>query len=65
MGKQTTKILKTKARKICSLYPDRFSKKFEENKKVIEELGLFGYSKSDKNMVAGFITKLKTVEARE
>lgn len=65
MGKQMTRILKTKAERLYNLYPEKFTDVFEENKKIIDELGLFDYSKTDRNMVAGYITRLKAREKKE
>lgn len=65
MGKQMTRILKTKAKQLYSLYPEKFTDNFGDNKKGIDELSLFGYSKIDRNMVAGFITRLKANEKKE
>ena len=59
MGKQTTKILKAKASGLHDMYPDRFTGVFEENKKTLDEMGIFDYSKTDRNIVAGFVTRLK------
>ena len=65
MGKQMTRILKTKAKQLYNSYPDKFTDKFEENKRIVDELGLFDYSKIDRNMVAGYITRLKASEKKE
>jgi len=57
MGKQTTGILKTKAEKLYNMYPTEFTEDFDKNKGVLNSTGLFEYSKSDRNIVAGFITR--------
>ncbi len=58
MGKQTTGILKTKAEKLYNMYPTEFSEDFEKNKEVLNGTGLFEYSKSDRNIVAGYLSRL-------
>ena len=58
MGKQTTGILKKKAEKLYSMYPQEFSNDFEKNKEILNSTGLFNYSKSDRNIVAGYISRL-------
>ncbi len=57
MGKQSTKVLRRKVLKLIERLPDRFSNKFDENKKVLKELGLFDYSKKERNIIAGMITR--------
>ena len=57
MGKQTTRILKNKAEKLIEFYPDKLSTDFEKNKEFLNTLGLFKYSKQDRNLIAGYITK--------
>ncbi len=57
MGKQSTKVLKRKARELIELLPDKFNDEFEHNKQVLKELGIFDYSKKDRNIVAGLITR--------
>lgn len=65
MGKQMTNILKSKAKELYDRYPDKFCENYEENKKRVEEAGLFDYSKTDRNLVAGYITRLKKQEKKE
>ena len=57
MGKQTTRILKGKAEKLIEIYPDKFSTEFEKNKEFLNILGLFKYSKHDRNLIAGYIAR--------
>jgi small subunit ribosomal protein S17e len=65
MGKQTTGILKNKAEKLYSMYPDNFTDDFEKNKEVLDSTGLFEYSKSDRNVVAGYIARLIQKEKKK
>lgn len=65
MGKLMTSILKTKAAKLKDMYPTEFTSDFEHNKKVLDNLGFFAYSKSDRNHIAGYIATMKKAEAKE
>ncbi len=57
MGKQSTRVLKRKAKQLLDLFPDKFTDDFEHNKNVLKELHIFDYSKKDRNIVAGIITR--------
>lgn len=57
MGRIRTKNIKKAAVQLKEAYPDRFSKKFEENKAAINELNLFE-NKRTRNKVAGYVTRL-------
>lgn len=57
MGKQTTRILKNKAEKLIEIYPGKFGTEFEKNKEFLNTLGLFKYSKHDRNLIAGYIAR--------
>ena len=65
MGKQTTSILKKKAKKLYFMYPTDFSEDFEKNKGVLNQTGLFNYSKKDRNLVAGFISAFVVAENKK
>lgn len=65
MGKQTMGILKSKATKLYAMYPSDFGEDFERNKKTLDSTGLFGYSKTDRNIVAGYISRLVKAEKKE
>ncbi len=58
MGKQSTRVLKRKAQQLIELLPDKFNEDFEHNKQVLKELHIFDYSKTDRNIVAGMISRL-------
>jgi len=58
LGKQRSGVLKTKAKKIYKILKDQFNEEFEHNKKVLKDLHLFDYSPRERNLVAGFVTKL-------
>ena len=59
MGKQSSKVLKVKARELYEIYKDKITEEFDKNKAFLNDLHIFDYSKSDRNIVAGFLTKLK------
>lgn len=65
MGKQMTKILKHKAQELYNRYPEKFTDNYKENKEKVKEAGIFEYSKTDRNLVVGYITRLKTEEKKE
>ncbi len=65
MGKLMTRILKGKAKKLKDMYPNDFDENFEHNKETLTKLGFFDYSKTDRNLVAGQIARIKTEEAKE
>lgn len=57
MGRIRTKEVKRLAKQLVEKYGDRFSKDFETNKQVLNELGIFS-SKKMRNKVAGYIVRL-------
>ena len=63
MGKQTSKILKTKAEQIYDTLKDKFTTDFENNKKIVIATHLFDYSVLERNIVAGHVTKIVKREA--
>jgi len=65
MGKQMTGILKSKATKLFAMFPTEFADDYEVNKKKLDSTGLFEYSKTDRNMVAGQITRLVRKEQKK
>jgi small subunit ribosomal protein S17e len=57
MGRVKPKYIKSLAEKLLEMYPDRFTDKFEENKRAVAELADIP-SKAVRNKVAGYITRL-------
>lgn len=51
-------FVKRIALEIYGRYPDKVSTNFDENKKLVNEL-LISRSKTVRNMVAGYLTRLK------
>ncbi len=61
MGRIKTKAIKRTGRGLFEKAPEIFSKNFEENKKA---LGNEMSSKKNRNMVAGYISRLKKQEKK-
>ncbi|RLE66279.1 MAG: 30S ribosomal protein S17e [Thermoprotei archaeon] len=61
MGKVRPLYIKRAARKLLSLYPDKFTDNFEHNKQMVAELTDIR-SKTLRNRVAGYITRLVKIE---
>jgi len=57
MGRVRTREIKNLALKILEENKDKFTDKFEENKKILNQLYSF-YSKKLRNRICGYITKL-------
>ena len=60
-----TRILQGKAKKLKDMYPNDFDENFEHNKETLVKLGFFDYSKTDRNLIAGYIGRMKVAEAKE
>ena len=57
MGRVTPKYIKKIGLEIYKKYKDRISESFEENKKFLNEIAMFG-SKKVRNVLAGYLTRL-------
>ncbi len=57
MGRVRPRYIKSLARRLLEVYPDKFSDDFETNKKVVAELADIP-SKTVRNKVAGEITRM-------
>ncbi|MCD6457577.1 MAG: 30S ribosomal protein S17e [Thermoproteales archaeon] len=64
MGKVRPTYIKRTARKLFMLYRDQFTSDFEHNKHKVAELTNVK-SKTLRNRVAGYITRLVRIEARQ
>ncbi len=64
MGKVRPRYIKSSARRLIALYPDRFTTDFEHNKQVLKEL-LPELTKRTRNRIAGYITRLMKIETRK
>jgi ribosomal protein S17E len=65
MGKLMSSILKNKARQLIGMYPTEFGVGFEKNKRTLDKLKIFDYSKNDRNHVAGEIVRLEKKAAKD
>ena len=62
MGKVRTETVKRISRELLRRFPDRFEGEFESDKQAVNEL-VTTPSKRLRNRIAGYITRLKAVEA--
>ena len=60
LGKAVPKSIKSRVEELLEFYPDKFGTSFDQNKVLLNELGL-SLSRFDRNMIAGFMTR--TVKA--
>ena len=64
MGKVRTVLVKRLARELVERYEDSFSKEFDHNKELVDEL-LTNTTKRLRNRIAGYITRLMTLREHE
>ena len=64
MGKVRTETVKRAARELVERFPERFGNDFESNKAAVNEV-LNAPSKRLRNRIAGYVTRLKVVEAKK
>ena len=57
MGRVRTEQIKRIARELLRRYPDKFSKDFEENKRIVDALTQ-GTTPTIRNKIAGYITHI-------
>jgi len=62
LGKVRTETVKRVSRELVRRYPDHFAGEFESDKQAVNEL-VVTQSKRLRNRIAGYITRLKVVEA--
>ena len=63
MGKVRTETVKRISRELLKRFPDRFKGEFDADKQAVNELVLTK-SKRLRNRIAGYVTRLKVVEAQ-
>ncbi len=56
LGKAVPKSIKSRSEILLEKFPDKFSADFEKNKEMLNSLGI-SFSRFDRNMIAGFITR--------
>jgi len=64
MGKVRPRMIKRIARELVERYHDRFTTDFETNKKLVAELTNVE-SKTLRNKIAGYVTRLMKREAKQ
>ena len=64
MGKVRTETVKRAARELVEKFPDRFTNEYEANKLAVNEL-LRAPSKKLRNLIAGYVTRLKVIDANK
>jgi small subunit ribosomal protein S17e len=64
LGKVRTDTVKRAARELVEKFPDRFTTEYEANKLAVNEL-LRAPSKKLRNLIAGYVTRLKVTDAKK
>lgn len=64
MGKVRTDTVKRAARELVEKFPDRFTNEYEANKLAVNEL-MRAPSKKLRNLIAGYVTRLKVTDAKK
>jgi len=62
LGKVRTDTVKRTSRELIRRYPERFTGDFESDKQAVNDL-VITQSKRLRNRIAGYVTRLKVVEA--
>jgi len=63
LGKVRTETVKRAARELVERFPDKFTNEYEANKLAVNEL-VTAPSKRLRNRIAGYVTRLKVIEAK-
>jgi small subunit ribosomal protein S17e len=64
LGKVRTESVKNLAKDLMNKHHDKFTTDFDTNKRLVEELAV-GSTKTIRNKVAGYISRLKRIEMKE
>jgi len=64
LGKVRTESVKNLAKDLMNKHHDKFTTDFDTNKRLVEELAI-GSTKTIRNKVAGYISRLKRIEMKE
>jgi len=64
LGKVRTETVKRAARELIEKFPDKFTNEYEPNKLAVNEL-VRAPSKKLRNRIAGYVTRLKVIEAKK
>lgn len=63
LGKVRTETVKRAARELVERFPNKFTNEYEANKLAVNEL-VSAPSKKLRNLIAGYVTRLKVIEAK-
>jgi small subunit ribosomal protein S17e len=64
LGKVRTEAVKNMAKDLMNKHHEKFTTDFDANKRLVGELAV-GTSKTIRNRVAGYISRLKRIEMKE
>jgi small subunit ribosomal protein S17e len=64
LGKVRTETVKRAARELIERFPDKFTNEFESNKTAVNET-VRAPSKKLRNLIAGYITRLKVTDSNK
>jgi len=64
LGKVRTETVKRAARELIEKFPDKFTNEYEPNKLAVNEL-VRAPSKKLRNLIAGYVTRLKVIESKK
>jgi len=64
LGKVRTETVKRAARELIERFPNKFTSEYEANKASVNQL-LIAPSKKLRNLIAGYVTRLKMTEAKK
>ncbi len=64
MGKVRTEVVKNMAKDLMNKHHEKFTTDFETNKRIVGELAADS-SKTIRNKVAGYISRLRRIEMKE
>ncbi|MEK6951646.1 MAG: 30S ribosomal protein S17e [Nanoarchaeota archaeon] len=64
MGRVKTQLTKRLARELMEMYPDKFSDKFDDNKKILDET-IDVKSKKIRNTISGYLVRLTRQKQQE
>jgi len=64
LGKVRTETVKRAARELIERFPGKFTSEYEANKTAVNEV-LTAPSKKLRNLIAGYVTRLKVTDAKK
>jgi len=64
LGKVRTETVKRAARELIERFPGKFTNEYEANKTAVNEV-LIAPSKKLRNLIAGYVTRLRVTDAKK